>query len=254
MGRRRTTEPPENPPAICRQFEWVLTHLFGGSITLMAHALGVSHPALSRVINKAQMPSGQMLAGLARLRLVNLYWVLAGGDEGAARAVEARTEFVPVAEQLLPGPPRNFPERVGPMGLPTSSPFLLEAAYWVRVRADSPVANRKDAPAGAGDYLLVETGESWTTRKEAHNERMLVLRHPDRDEGFLARIADDYSPDEEHNLDTFNLLPAATLLTDTKRSDAKRPTGKSDVGQTFYRDDVVGVVLEKRTLYGRARR
>jgi hypothetical protein len=252
MGRRRTTEPPEESPAICRQFEWVLSHLFGGSITHMAAALDVSHPALSRVINKGQMPSGQMLAGLARLRLVNLHWVLAGGDEKSARPAEPATEFVPVAEQLLPGSPSNFPEKLGPLGLPTSSPFLLEAAYWFRVRRDNFVVGRTNAPAAVDDYLLVETGPAWTTRTEAHEERLLVLRHPDRQEGLLAQFVEDYSVDEERELDTFGLLATASILTSTNRSDAKKQRGP--VGQTFYRDDVVGVVLEKRTLYGRARR
>lgn len=257
MGRRRRNAPAKDAPGICQRFDALLRNEFGNSITQMAATLGVSHTALSRVINKGQMPSGQMLEGLARLGRVNLHWLLAGGEEdGTYRGGTAN--LVPVSKQLLPGPPRATPELLDPVTLPTSSPFLLDAPYWFRVSADSPLVARAEERVAAGDYLLIEAGPSWTGRLTACVGRVVVLRRPENRDVFLARIGDEdlFADKTRYELDTYGLFPAALLSTESRASGvepASRKAPQRDATPTFYADDVVGVVLERRTLYVRKR-
>lgn len=261
MGRRRDTESPEEAPAICQRFDWLLRNEFGNSITQMAAALGVSHTALSRVINKGQMPSGQMLEGVAKLNRVNLHWLLAGGEEKSPHP-DGGSRFVSVSDRLLLAAPRSAPDLLDPMVLPTSSPFLLGDPYWFRVPTDSPLLTRPKERVAPGDYLLVETGRAWTSRSSAHARRLLVLRGPTPSAGVLARVGDEdilghvEDAGVRFALDTFGVVEQAVLFTELKRDDAgRRGTKGAEVAadeRTFFADDVVGIVLEKRTLYGRA--
>ncbi len=256
MGRRRSTEQPEDVPPICLRFASLLKDEFGNSITQMAKAMEVSHTAVSRVVNQGQMPSGQMLAGLAKLGQVNLHWLLTGGEQSQAN--HDGVNFLPVSDHLLPGPPKDSPEKFDPLGLPTSSPFLLDAAYWYRVAEGSLLAASKFESVATGDYLLIECGPAWTTRFAAYSNRLVVLRHPERAEGLLARIGEedyfDADRDLHFELNMFGEFKAA-LFFNAKRPDvgprktkAKEPVPER---QEFFAEDVVGVVLEKRTLYGR---
>jgi len=259
VGRRRASEQPEDVSPICLRFASLLKDEFGNSITQMAKAMEVSHTAVSRVLNQGQMPSGQMLAGLAKLGQVNLHWLLTGGEQDAAN--RDGVIFLPVSDHLLAGPPKDSPEKFDPLGLPTSSPFLLDAPYWFRVPENSLLAAIKFENVAAGDYLLIESGPAWTTRYVAYAHRLLVLRHPERAEGFLARIGEenffDADRDPHFELNTFGELKTA-LFFNAKRPDvgprktkAKEPVPER---QEFFAEDVVGVVLEKRTLYGRRSR
>ena len=252
MGRRRKSSPATDIPAVCQRFDRLLRGEFGNSVTLMAATLGVSHTALSRVINKGQMPSGQMLVGLAKLGRVNLHWLLAGGDEGMRGGNVA--DHVPVCDRLLPGAPWATPELLDPVGLPTSSPFLLDAAYWFRVPAHSPLVARPEERVAVGDYLLIETGPAWVTRPEAYVGRIVVLSHATNQSRLLARVGDKdlFAEATCHELDTFGSPADARLFTESQRPGAKpaSPAGRrSGEGHDFYLDDIVGVVLEKRTLY-----
>ena len=252
MGRRRKISPAKDVPAVCLRFDRLLRSEFGNSVTLMAAALGASHTALSRVINKGQMPSGQMLVGLAKLKRVNLHWLLADSEDRARGGNFA--DHVPVSDRLLPGAPRTTPELLDPLGLPTSSPFLLDAAYWFRVPAHSPLVGRPEERVAAGDYLLIETGPAWVTRPEAYVGRIVVLSDVTNQSRLLARVGDKdlFAEATCHELDTFGPPGDARLFTESQRPGAKpaSPAGRrSGEGHDFYLDDVVGVVLEKRTLY-----
>jgi hypothetical protein len=263
-------------PPLCRRFEWVLQNLFGNSITLMAAALGVPHASLSRVINHGQLPSAEMILGLARVGRVNLDWLL-GGDDAPPTSARSAGTFLPVSDRLLPGPPSASPELLPPLGLPTASPFNIRDAYWHRVPAGSPIVardvggekgdkGRKDDgwQVRPGDLLLIEAGPAWTARASAFAGRLVVLRHPGRPDGFFARVAADeeFLDDGEfssphHKLDSFGLYPEADLFVESARptpGPRESVEGRPDRRPSFYMDDVVGVVLEKRVLIGTGRR
>jgi hypothetical protein len=258
VGRRRISKPPNDTPALCRRFEWLLQHEFANSITVMAAALGASHAALSRVINHGQLPGATMIEALARSGRVNLDWLLAGdADEPPARG-PATSSFLPVSDRLLPGPPGASPEALGHLGLPTASPFALGDGYWFRVPSDSPLVARDAEEVAPGDYLLITAGPAWVGREEAYVGRIVVLRHPARQEGMLARVGDEdfFADTHAYELDTFGLFADALLITATRSTDAKpKPSSRSTPkgGQQFHVGDVVGVVVEKRTLYPRTR-
>jgi hypothetical protein len=224
---------------------------------MMAAAVGASHAALSRVLNSGQMPSAQMIEGLARSGRIDLNWLLLGegGDEPTTRDRAVRV-FLPVGDHLLAGPPSGCPEVFGPLGLPTASPFLVRDGYWFRVPKDSPLVARKTEAVVPGDHLLIEAGPAWTAREEGYVGRLVVLRHPDRAEGLLARVGYEYPFADEfsYELDTFGEVPDAFLHTRSRRADAGPPPGSDHpfaVGRPFHADDVVGVVLEKRSFYTR---
>lgn len=269
MGRRRISQPPQDTPLLCRRFEWVLQNLFGNSITLMASTLGVPHASLSRVINHGQLPSAEMILGLARVGRVNLDWLL--GDGSSPVPATPAGVFLPVCDRLLPGPPSASPESLPPLGLPTASPYLLRDAYWFRVPAGSPVVARGDGGerqdkadkndgwrVRPGDLLLIEAGPAWVARVAAFAGRLVVLRHPERAEGLFARVAEDEeffgeSVGRHHKLDTFGLYPDADLFVDANRSagdGTESPRNRPAASRPFFLDDVVGVVLEKRVLVG----
>jgi transcriptional regulator with XRE-family HTH domain len=256
VGRRRTSKSPDNTPPLCQRFEWVLQHFFGDSITGMASALGVSHTALSRVTNHGQLPSATMIEGLARLGQVNLDWLL-GVDESSTQG-RATQNYVVVCDHLLVVPPSTCPEVFTALGLPTASPFHLHDPYWYRVPEDSPLVAEETEKLAAGDYLLIESGPAWTRRAKAYLDRLFVLRDPRRPEGVLARVAGEayYSAVPQYSLNTFGTIPSAGLFTAVSRkgTDAYTAAGGSvyGVGRAFYGDDVVGVILENRSLSGRA--
>jgi hypothetical protein len=244
-------------PALCRRFVWLLEHEFTNSITVMATALGASHAALSRVINHGQLPSAPMIEALARSGRVDLRWLLAGDTEAPTLCESGTAGCLPVSDQLLLGPPGSSPELLGPLGLPTASAFVLNDGYWFRIPANSPLVSREAEKVAPGDYLLIATGPGWVGRTEACVGRLVVLRHPVEREGMLARVADEdfFAGTTAYELDTFGVIPNAQLLTESRPTEAKpksRGTTRKD-SPRFHADDVVGVVLEKRTLYSRKR-
>jgi hypothetical protein len=251
----------------------VLQNLFGNSITLMAAALGVPHASLSRVINHGQLPSAEMILGLARIGRVNLDWLLGGDDAPPTSTCSAGT-FLPVSDRLLPGPPSGSPELLPPLGLPTASPFQLHDAYWHHVLAGSPIATWDDGKkedrgskddgleVRAGDLLLIEAGPAWTARASAFAGRLVVLRHPEQPAGLFARVAEDEEffsevSSRHHKLNTFGIYPEADLFVESTRppDELREPVESGPDGSpAFYLSDVVGVVLEKRVLIGAGRR
>lgn len=258
MGRRRLSEPPDDTPQLCRRFDWLLRNEFGNSITLMASALGASHAALSRVLNHGQLPGAQMIEALARTGRVDLGWLFGTDEQPPTPRAALASGFVPVSDVLLDGPPGARPEALGPLGLPTASPYAVGEGYWFRVPADSPLVAREAEKVAAGDYLLIAAGAAWTARPDGYAGRLVVLRHPKKQEGLLARVVDTdfFAEPATYDLDTFDGITGAQLTTGARPSSAE-PVPKSararGANRLFYPDDVVGVVLEKRALYSRRR-
>jgi transcriptional regulator with XRE-family HTH domain len=248
MGRNRKSQQPAEVPAICARFDWILKREFGNSITTMARALGVSHTTLSRTLNKGQMPSGEMLVALARLHRVNLEWLLSDGSHEQLERAQS-FQFVPIVSALLPGPLERHPALVTPLGMPISSPYRLESPYLFRVSDDSAIA-RSGEKIAPGDYLLIETGETWTSRESAYIHRLVILcdasgmphiGRVDRDEDF-------FSEDRQFQVETFGVFEQAQLKPDCRRKDARINSRKTKSRNTsveiFFGDDVVGVVVQ----------
>ena len=248
MGRNRKSQQPAEVPAICARFDWILKREFGNSITTMARALEVPHASLSRVLNKGQMPSGEMLVALARLQRVNLEWLLSDGSrEQFERAQGFR--FVPIASALLPGPLGHHLALVTSMGWPISSPYRLESPYLFRVNADSALVRSAEKIA-PGDHLLIETGEAWTRQDTAYIGRLVVLSDSQATPllGRVDRDEDYFAESRQFQVDTFGAFESATLQPDCLRKAPRTHPGKRKTGSpskgSFFADDVVGVVVQ----------
>ena len=256
MGRRRISKPPDNTPSLCQRFEWLLRADFSNSIKVMADAIGASHAALSRVINHGQMPSAEMIVGLVGLRRVDPAWLLGADDAKSQVHLSGGQGCFPVATSLLSGLAKESPELLEPLSLPTATPFMIGDGYWYRVPAGSPLAGREAEKVAPGDLLLVAVGPAWTLRPAAYVGRIVVLRMAGS-EGMLARVGaeDFFEEPQTYELDSFDAV-TTNRLTTLSRSASKTPAVSkcdSKSHRLFYADDIVGVVVEKRTLYSRVR-
>src|SRR5579871_3469600 len=252
MGRRRRNrESSEAMPPLSARIDWLLRCNWGNNIAAMARDLGVSHTALSRVLT-GQMPSAKMLEALAKRVEVNTLWLLTGqGQPQAETAGAVGGVFWPVVSQLLPGEPKDYPELLSHITLPAASPYVLDAAYWMRVNADAPIVAALSPKVASGDYLLIETSMRWTRRAEAYLGRLLVLRHEENDLllAWSERQRNYFETVPQHKLDTFKVVNKARLFPSLTKLDARKKKPESMTGGPglvqFYADDVVGVVLQR---------
>lgn len=249
MGRSRKSQQPTEVPAICARFDWILKREFGNSITLMARALEIPHASLSRVLNKGQMPSGEMLVALARLNRVNLDWLLSDGSQEQFQR-EQGFRFVPIVSALLPGPPERHLALVTSMGWPISSPYRLESPYLFRVPEDCSTLTRPAEKIAAGDHLLIETGKAWTQQEAAYCGRLVVLCDSKAPPllGRVDRDEDYFAESRQFQVDTFGAFESAALQPDLSRKAARTNPGKAKSGSpssgSFYAEDVVGVIVQ----------
>jgi hypothetical protein len=253
MGRKLEDRPlPKNAPPLIHRINWLLKLVWGGSITWMAASLGMSHPALSRIL-AGQMPSGKMLEALAGRPDINVHWLLTGdGDALIGRGQGSTGALCPIADQLLPGDPKEHPELLSQMALPAASAFLVESPYWYPVKASDPIVNDANSRVASGDYLLIDTSARWTRRLKGFVGRIVVLRLPDNAKdmilGIVAEDEDYFEDPVQHAIDTFGVLGETLLFPNIKREDAlakpeKNTAKKKNVTQ-LYSDDVRGVVLQ----------
>lgn len=75
MGRHRKVKDVSALPPVCQRFHSLLHNIWHGSALRMAHDVGVSYPAILRVL-KGQLPSGKVLVSLAQRNDVDIAWLL----------------------------------------------------------------------------------------------------------------------------------------------------------------------------------
>lgn len=254
MGRRRSSEPEPQTPAICQRMEWLLANVFENSITVMAKAMKVSHTALSRVLNKGQMPTGKMLVGLAKLGRINLEWLLVDNQRVAWSDVRTSPTSAPISRQLLVEQPSRVPEKLILKRLPVASPFLLHDPYWYQVPSESELDSINGSKIFADDFLLIETAPAWTSRSEAWVGRMVVLRNVSEQDGIFAKVKSLPRKDRDDNILGYPVeiigdrranfrLPGIYTMVPTTEEKSPRP-----LSFRYTVSDVVGVVLEVRRL------
>jgi len=253
VGRKRVNPPPAEGLAVCHRIDWVLRTDYSNKLTVMAQAIGVPKAVLSRVVN-GQAPSAQLLEGIARLGTVSAHWLLTGeGDARNQPAVGAA--FVPLARDLLGGPPDVHRELVGPLGFPAASPLRLVAPYWYRISEGSPATRREGEPTQAGDYLLIETDPAGTRSARLLAGKLIVLHNPASANALLARVAKDrdYFEPDQFDLLVFDDPPRTQILVDCQREGTPAQPSRKKGGNTEiknYLDDVVGVVLQRLAFEG----
>jgi hypothetical protein len=255
MGRRRKDRAlPKDVPPLVGRIDWLLKEYFGNNITLLAEVLGASHAALSRVL-VGQLPSGKMLEALVQRAYVDPLWLLGGATQGE-RGRGPGAVLCPVADALLPGEPRAYPERLSAFSLPMACAFVVEQAYWYRVRTSDPITEDESSRVAAGDYLLIEGSERWTRRPEAFAGRMVALRMSEGDTVVLGQVAahEAYFEEPQHEVRMFGTPEKAALYLRLRATAAAKPARPLDERPdlvAYFLDDVAGVVLQVSRLLER---
>src|SRR5262249_14110265 len=127
--------------------------------------------------------------------------------------------FLPVAKQLLPGPPADFPELMTWTSFPVADAWYSKTAYWFCVPRDHRVIRDKRLKIEASDYLLIETAANWTSRLEGVTGRLCTLRVPSAHGSgiILACITserEEWEPGPK--VETFGQVAAARLLLESE--------------------------------------
>jgi transcriptional regulator with XRE-family HTH domain len=131
----------------------------------MARDLDTDQSAMSRILSAKQQPGAKLLERLATWPSVNVGWLFLGQGEpilpeGLRPGVG---QFLPLAEELLPGQPDEHRERLTQVSYPVAAAFYSPTAYWYRLPPKSAVA-RECPDVLVGDHMLIETDAKWTRR------------------------------------------------------------------------------------------
>jgi hypothetical protein len=212
----------------------------------MAKATSISHPVLSRVLRGQQDPPGKLLEILARWPEMNLRWLFAGeGEPLSERNLWAGGgRFLPIADRLLPGPPKEYPELHTWTSLPVADALFSQTAYWFRVPDNHPVIKKK-REVRTGDYLLVETAHNWTRKLEAVRGRLcaLELKRPGSQEVILSEIKRDVDYFENsYQVETFGSFDDTRFVPEEAGGD--EVTGRAGEVVHFRFPNVVGVCIK----------
>ncbi len=148
-----------------------------GNRSQMGRDLGFAQQVVSRVIAGDHQPSAEFVTALANWPGINRDYLLNGvGEPLLTPGIESNVGlYLPVADELLFGPPSEYPDRLSGMSHPVAGAFHTTTAYYHRVLGGSPLTKeRKDILVG--DLLLVEAAEVWTRRAGAILGRLCIFR------------------------------------------------------------------------------
>jgi hypothetical protein len=153
---------------LVRRIQKLADLIWRGNRSMMGRDLHLSQPVVSRVLAGLHPPSAKFLEALANWPGVNRDFLLAGVGEPL---IEPGTEsnrglYLPVAAELLPGPPNENPELLTGVGFPVAQAFYTPSSYWLRVTREMAVSRSSESIV-PDDLLLLETNKVWTRRKKA---------------------------------------------------------------------------------------
>jgi hypothetical protein len=156
----------------------------------MARDVGVAAATLSRVLT-GQRPAGrELLLAIGTCKGINLRWVLHGSGEPFATTdqVDLRPWFLPVSEQLLPGPPAGSPDRLTGYYYPVTEPFYRPSRYWLRLSAAHFVDLLPDHCLHTSDLLLLEGDATFWAGDVELRGKLAVVRCQGEDAIRLVRF------------------------------------------------------------------
>ena len=129
--------------------------MWGGNKARMAKDLGVSQAVLWKVVEGGQAPPGNLIEVLARRPNVNLPWLFRG--EGKPNETDSGQGIpIPIAKQILPGPPDNHRESLSGEMFSLTANYFRPTRYWREIQPGDPVL-RSGLRLCVRDLLLMET-------------------------------------------------------------------------------------------------
>ena len=173
---------------------WLLQKIWRGSQSRMAADTGVSQSAVSNVATGRRAPGRKILATVSAHPLVNATWLLTGEGEPLVREEQPGHpggHFCPVADCLLPGPPRDCRDQLTGQYRPVTAPDYTEYRYWLQIDTEDLVGQGLHR----GDWLLLDTDGSWLQRPKVLVGQPCVVRTVDRAKPTLAIRLLRYDPE-----------------------------------------------------------
>jgi transcriptional regulator with XRE-family HTH domain len=128
----------------------------------MARDLGVEQASISRLLAGKQQPSAKILERIATWPGINTFWLFTGVGEMSSPVLAGGGRYLPVVDQLLPGPPEKQTGLLSGVSYPVAEAFFSKTRYWLRVPRGSTLGVKQKV--FAGDLLLMETDSAWTRR------------------------------------------------------------------------------------------
>ena len=143
---------------------WLLEKIWDGNRSEMGRAVGCSHSVLTKIATGQQGPGARLLSDIASHPKVNPAWLLAGeGEPLLAERTDSPAEGwpIPVARQLLLGPPDENRSLLSGEFFPAAGAYYRPSRYWLEVQRADPIARDKTSKITEGDLLLMETDPAW---------------------------------------------------------------------------------------------
>lgn len=177
---RTTTYASLDPETSDGRISILLRDVWGGNQRKMAEDVGVSQPAISKVVRGDQPPGRRLMELVAADPKVNPEWVLRGvGGPTPAPAPESTGGdwMVPVAGCILPGHPRRHAALLTGARLPVAAFYRSESRYLLAVQPGDPVVYAEGERVAPGDHLLMEADRDvWLSNRMVLVGKLVALR------------------------------------------------------------------------------
>jgi len=177
---RKTTYGSLDPETSGGRIAILLRDVWGGNQRKMAEDVGVTQPAISKVVRGDQPPGRRLLELVAADPKVNPDWVLRGvGGPTPAPAPEATGGdwMVPVAGCILPSHPRRHAALFTGARLPVATFYRSESRYLLAVQRGDPVVRAEGERVAPGDHLLMEADRDiWLSNRMVLVGKLVALR------------------------------------------------------------------------------
>ena len=174
----------------------IVDRVFAGSQRAMAQRVEFSPGLVSRVLAGHVPASGKLLQAIARLPEINGQWLLKGEGEPFQTKPQVLTDIgavVPVAKQLLSGPPLESEELLSHRFVSVMRAFFSSTAYAIVVascKCDQELRTREFLKPD--DTLIIETSLDSLRDVSRDDSHKLYVMHTSEYGASLAVSESDY--------------------------------------------------------------
>lgn len=166
MGRRTKARDKGTP---AERVRYCLQEFFANSQTKMAAVTGLTQGAISNVVRGVFPPGRDFLLAIALHSGVDAAWLLTGTGSPQRH----HGDVLPVARELLPGLPCDYPGLLTGATEPVAKCQYAESRYFVTVRAEHIQGLPDTVPIFPGQLLLCDGNvDLW------HKKTNRLLNHP----------------------------------------------------------------------------
>jgi hypothetical protein len=188
----------------------IADRLYGGNKSGLARAIGCSHTAVNKIIAGTQEPGAWLIGKLAEVHEeINVRWLLTGKGEPFLSASETDHGAgwpLPVAGELLPGPPEENADRLkGASTFPVAGDQFRTSRYFLCVPSTMPIVKDVYLGVRAFDFLLLESNRDQIDVAKLEPARLCVIKQPWDDQLALAVVTvEDHDEGVVLTADTFD--------------------------------------------------